>query len=275
LNNPAGGKDLQMIDHAMILHHLQISAAALWIYMTAFYFIALIRKNNSLADVAWGLGFIVLALFNFIRAPEITLRQAVMTALVVIWGARLFFHVTLRNRGKPEDFRYAEMRRRWGRRAMIFGYTHVFMLQGVLLYLIAIPIILINANPAATFGIPEILGVFVWCAGFVFETAADAQLSRFVRLRKNPENPIMTEGLWRFSRHPNYFGEALLWWGIFLLAIRIPWGWAAVVSPLLIGFLLRFVSGVPLLEKKYAENPRFQEYAKRTNVFFPWLKRRK
>jgi steroid 5-alpha reductase family enzyme len=255
----------------MILHHLLISAAALWIYMTAFYAVARIHKNNSLADAAWGPGFVILAFLNLIMASEITLRQAVMTVLVTIWGFRLSFHVYSRNRGKPEDFRYAEMRRKWGRRAPLFSYTHVFLLQGILLFIVAIPIILINANPSASFGITETLGVLVWCAGFAFEAAADAQLSRFVRFRKSPEKPIMTEGLWRFSRHPNYFGEALLWWGVFLLAVRVPGGWTAVTSPLLMGFLLRFVSGVPLLEKKYADNPRFREYAKRTNVFVPWI----
>jgi len=260
-----------MTNHTMPFHQLQISAAALWIYMTAFYFIARIRKNNSLADVAWGMGFVLLAYLNLLRAPEITFRQVVMTVLVTVWGVRLSFHVYSRNRGKPEDFRYAEMRRKWGRRAPLFGYTHVFLLQGALLFIVAIPIILINANPSVSFGIADASGVLVWCAGLAFEAAADTQLSRFVRFRKSPENPIMTEGLWRFSRHPNYFGEALLWWGIFLMAVRVPGGWAAVISPLLIGFLLRFVSGVPLLEKKYADNTRFREYAKRTNVFVPWI----
>ena len=255
----------------MIHHHLLISAAALWIYMTVFYAVARIRKNNSLADVAWGLGFVFLAYLNLILAPEITFRQVAMTVLVTVWGLRLSFHVYSRNLGKPEDFRYVEMRRKWEKRAPLFSYTHVFMLQGVLLLTVAIPIILINANPSASFGFAEASGVLVWCAGFVFEASADSQLSRFVRFRKSPENPIMTDGLWRFSRHPNYFGEALLWWGVFFLAVRVPGGWAGVISPLLIGFLLRFVSGVPLLEKKYAGNPRFQEYTKRTNVFVPWL----
>jgi steroid 5-alpha reductase family enzyme len=258
----------------MLFHHLLISTVALWIYMTAFYFVARIRNNNSLADVAWGLGFVLLAVLNLAIAHEITLRQAVMTVLVTGWGLRLSFHVFSRNRGKPEDFRYAEMRRKWGKRAPLFSYTHVFLLQGVLLFIVAIPLILINTDPSAPFGITEALGVLVWCAGFAVEAAADSQLSRFVRFRKSPENPIMTKGLWRFSRHPNYFGEALLWWGIFLLAVRVPGGWAAAVSPLLIGFLLRFVSGVPLLEKKYRDNPRFREYARMTNAFVPWFQRK-
>jgi steroid 5-alpha reductase family enzyme len=259
----------------MLIKHLIISAAALWIFMTAFFFTARIRRNNGLADVAWGLGFVLLAFINLITAGEVTSRRIVVTLLVAIWGLRLAIHVYSRNRGKPEDFRYAEMRRKWGRRATLFSYTHVFMLQGILLFVIAIPIVLINSGPPVPFGITDALGVFVWCAGFAMEAAADAQLRRFVRFRKSPANPIMTEGLWRYSRHPNYFGEALLWWGIFLMALRAPTGWTGAVSPLLIGFLLRFVSGVPLLEKKYRDNPRFREYAGRTNAFFPWHERRK
>jgi len=259
----------------MLSYHLLISAAALWIYMTAFYFAARIRNDNSLADVAWGLGFVLLAFVNLAAAGAITLRQTAVTLLVTIWGLRLAVHVYSRSRGKPEDFRYAEMRRKWGKRAPLFSYLRVFLLQGVLLYIIAIPVILIHTAPGALFGITDALGIFLWSAGFAVEAAADAQLRRFVRFRKSPENPIMTGGLWRFSRHPNYFGEALLWWGIFLLAVRVPGGWAGVISPLLIGFLLRFVSGVPLLERKYADNPRFREYAARTNAFFPWFEKRK
>jgi steroid 5-alpha reductase family enzyme len=194
-----------------------------------------------------------------------------VTVLTSAWGIRLAAHVASRTRGKPEDFRYAEMRRRWGKRAPLFSYTHVFILQGVLLLIVAYPIVLIHAHPSVPIGITDMLGVLVWCGGFAMEAAADAQLSRFARFRKSPENPILTDGLWRFSRHPNYFGEAVLWWGIFLLTVRVPWGWTGVISPLLIGFLLRFVSGVPLLEKKYADNPWFREYAKRTSVFVPWF----
>jgi steroid 5-alpha reductase family enzyme len=254
----------------MMWNNLLVTAAFLWLYMTVFYLLALFRRNNAVADTAWGLGFVLIAFFNLFLAPAITPRQIAAAALVTVWGVRLAVHVHSRNLGKPEDFRYAEMRRKWGRRAPLFSYTHVFLLQGFLLLVVAFPIVLINADPSAPFGMFGILGVFVWAAGFTFEAAADYQLRRFGRFQKSPENPVMTKGLWRFSRHPNYFGEALLWWGIFLLALPVRYGWAGVLSPLAIGFLLLKVSGVPLLEKKVAADPRYQEYARRTNKFFPW-----
>jgi steroid 5-alpha reductase family enzyme len=253
---------------------LLTTAAILWMFMTAFYFIALIRKNNAVVDYAWGLGFVLVALLNLFLAQAVTLRQIVVTVLVTVWGLRLVLYLYLRNRGKPEDFRYAEMRRKWGGRTPFFSYTHVFLLQGVLLFLIAYPIVLINAYPSSDFGFLDVFGIFIWLAGFTFEAVSDYQLRQFVRYRKNEKNQILREGLWKYSRHPNYFGEALLWWGVFLLALGVHHGWLAILSPLAIGFLLLKVSGVPLLEKKYANNSQFKEYAKRTNKFFPWFPKR-
>jgi steroid 5-alpha reductase family enzyme len=252
-----------------MLTHLAWTGLALFLYMGIFAAFALARRNNGLADTAWGLGFMLVAALNLCLAPAVTARQITVTVLVAIWALRLARHVHARNRGKPEDFRYAEMRRKWGKAAPVKSVTNVFGLQGLLLFVIAWPIVLVNARPRADFGIVEISGVLVWLLGFAMEAVSDRQLAVFIREGKSPENPVMTEGLWKYSRHPNYFGEALLWWGVFLLAARLPGGWTAAVSPLLIGFLLRFVSGVPLLEKKYADLPAYRKYAERTNVFFP------
>jgi steroid 5-alpha reductase family enzyme len=253
----------------------QITAAYLFFYMTAFYLAARRLRNNGLADTAWGLGFVLAAWLNLFLSAPVALPAAAVTVLVTVWGLRLSLHVFSRNRGRPEDFRYAEMRRKWGRHAEWKSWVNVFLMQGALLFVIAWPIVLVNASPARTgFGWVEAMGVAVWTAGFVFEAVADRQLRDFIRRRKTPENPYMTGGLWKFSRHPNYFGEALLWWGIFLLALRSPLGWTGLVSPLLIGFLVRFVSGVPLLEKKHMQDPAYRPYAERTNVFFPWAPKR-
>ncbi len=240
--------------------------------MTAFYLAARRLRNNGLADTAWGLGFVLVAWLNLFLSGSATARSLTVTALVTAWGLRLALHIFARNRGKTEDFRYAEMRRKWGHHAELKSYGNVFLLQGFLLYVIAWPIVL--ANTAAVnegFGVLESLGLAVWITGFVFEAVSDRQLRDFIRKGKTPENPYMTEGLWKYTRHPNYFGEALLWWGVFLLAVRSPLGWTGIVSPFLIGFLVRFVSGVPLLEKKHLQDPRYRPYAERTNVFFPWI----
>jgi steroid 5-alpha reductase family enzyme len=144
------------------------------------------------------------------------------------------------------------------------------MLQGVFLFIIAQPIIFINFSLREDLTVIDFLGICVWCIGFIFEAVGDYQLRAF---KKRPENKgkIMTTGLWKYTRHPNYFGEVIVWWGIFLLALSVKNGWMAVVSPLLISFLILRVSGVTMLEKKYAGNPDFEAYAKRTNAFFPWF----
>ena len=239
--------------------------------MSFFFVIALWRKDNSIADIAWGIGFVFIAVLNLMLAEQIYWRQWIVTGLVVIWGMRLALHIYLRSRGKPEDFRYAEMRKRWGRRAALNSFTHVFMSQGLMLLMIAYPIIMVNANPKPGVTLFDLIGILIWIAGFLFEVIADVQLQNFIRKEKTPENPIMMRGLWKYSRHPNYFGEALVWWGIFFLALSIPSGWLAIFSPVAITFLLVKVSGVPLLEKKYQGNPAYQDYASRTSIFVPWF----
>ncbi|MCI0494991.1 DUF1295 domain-containing protein, partial [candidate division KSB1 bacterium] len=129
----------------------------------------------------------------------------------------------------------------------------------------------VNANPKPGFTFFDLIGILIWIAGFLFEVIADVQLQKFIRKEKTPANPIMTKGLWKYSRHPNYFGEALVWWGIFCIVLSIPNGWVAVFSPIAITFLLLKISGVPLLEKKYQNYPAYQEYASRTSMFIPWF----
>lgn len=240
-------------------------------YMSSFFLIALWRKDNSIADIAWGIGFIVIAVLNLMLAEQVYLRQWIVTGLVSIWGMRLALHIYLRSKGKPEDFRYAEMRKRWGKRASQKSFTNVFMFQGLILFAIAYPMIMVNANPQPGFTLFDLIGILIWTIGFLFEVIADIQLQNFIRTEKTPANPIMMRGLWQYSRHPNYFGEALVWWGIFFVVLSIPNGWLAIFSPVIITFLLVRVSGVPLLEKKYQNNPAYQEYASRTSMFIPWF----
>jgi steroid 5-alpha reductase family enzyme len=239
--------------------------------MSLFYLIALNRKDNSIADIAWGIGFIFIAILNLILAESVYLRQLIVAGLVFIWGIRLGLHIYLRSRGKPEDFRYAEMRRRWGNKASLKSFTHVFMFQGLVLLLIGYPIIMVNAYARPNFAIPDLIGIVIWVVGFAFEFVADIQLQNFIRKEKTLANSVMTEGLWKYSRHPNYFGESLVWWGIFFIVLSIPNGWLAIFSPVMITFFLLKVSGIPLLEKKYQSNPAYQEYARRTSMFIPWF----
>jgi len=245
------------------------AAAAVAAYMTALFVVALVRKDNSVADVGWGGGFIAVALLAFLSEPSWAFRRVLVVGLVVLWGLRLAGHIFLRNRARGEDFRYAAWRARWGKWFVLRSYVQVFLLQGAFLLAISTPVLLAlretGGRPDAWAGV----GTAVWTFGFLFEAAADLQLARF---KRKPENKgrIITTGLWKYSRHPNYFGEAVLWWGIFLIARPVPGGWFGLIGPLTITLLLRFVSGVPMLERKYRGRPDFEDYAGRTNAFVPW-----
>jgi len=255
-----------------------MSAAVIWenavlvlIYMTAWFAISLIYKDNSLADVAWGLGFLIIAVYTLLSAPHFHARSLLTSILILFWATRLSGYIWLRRKKRRgEDFRYAQWRRKWGRFFVLRTYFQVFLLQGMFMLIIALPVMAINSTGnQKALGFIDILGLAVWIAGFIFETAADRQMSRFKKDAAN-RGRILTEGLWKYSRHPNYFGEALMWWGIMMLALPVANGWIMVISPLLMTILLRFVSGVPMLEKKYAGNPEFEAYARRTNAFIPW-----
>lgn len=253
---------------AATLQAYLVAAAAVLGYMTVWYVIALIRKRNDLADTAWGLGFIMIVALAVLGQDPISPRLMLVGVLVLAWGVRLAMHVYSRNRGKAEDYRYAQWRKDWGKWFLIRTYLQVFLLQGVFMLLIAASIVVVGADGGGAIGWLDGLGVAVWLLGFVFESVGDAQLKAFVS-DPTSRGKILDTGLWRYTRHPNYFGEVTQWWGVWLIALSAPHGWVAVVSPLTITLLLLFVSGVPMLEKKMAENPGWAEYAAKTSVFVP------
>ena len=253
-----------------MLHFILYSAIAIFIYMAIVFVLAAVIKNNSIVDVAWGIGFMIVAIFTFFLEKGFTVRQILVTALVFIWGTRLATHISIRNRGRGEDFRYAQWRKEWGRWFILRSFFQIFMLQAVLLLVIAYPVMLVNHSQERRMTCLDVIGAILWLVGFFFESVGDFQLLKF---KQNPENKgkIMSKGLWRYTRHPNYFGEALMWWGIFIIVLSVKNGWTGVISPVLITFLLLRVSGVILLEKKYEGNKEFEEYARRTSAFIPWF----
>lgn len=253
-----------------MIDYLAYAALFVFLYMNIAFLTAMVLKDNSLADVFWGGGFAGTALLTFFLEPGWTERQILVLILVFVWAFRLAFHIALRKRGHGEDKRYAKWRKDWGRWFVPRSYLQVFMLQGLFLLVIAYPIILINLSREKGFLFLDFLGTAVWVAGFFFEAVADFQLKKF---KENPAHrgKIKTDGLWKYSRHPNYFGESCMWWGIFIIALSVDKGWTAVISPVLITFLLLRVSGVVMLEKKYGDNPEFREYAGRTSPFLPWF----
>lgn len=245
-------------------------AFVLWGYMSLWFLISLFRKRNDVADVAWGLGFVLLAWTSFFLSGRSGTRGELVGILVSAWGSRLAWHIHARNRGKAEDYRYMAWRRQWGRWFYARSYAQVYLLQGGLLFLIALPVLIINRSAGRTLGLLDGIGVAVWFGGFVFESAGDAELARFA---KNPLNKgkLLQSGLWQYTRHPNYFGEVAQWWGIWLVALGVPGGWFGIIGPLTITILILKVSGIPMLERKMAENPDFAEYKKRTSMFLPWF----
>jgi len=246
------------------------SAVVVFFYMTLFFIVAQIKKNNSIVDIGWGLGFVVIAIFTLLINGNYNLRSILVTALVFLWGMRLLYHIVKRNVGKPEDFRYAAWRKEWGKWLVPRAFLQVFMLQGVIMLVIAYPIIMNNDSSIGSFGCGEIMGFIIWIIGFIFEVIGDKQLKDFIADKKNSGH-IMKEGLWKYTRHPNYFGEATMWWGIFIITLSSQSGMFGIVSPITITLMLVYVSGVPMLEKHYKDNMEFQEYAKSTRKFLPWF----
>lgn len=245
-----------------------VTAAAILLYMTGWFIAAQVRGRNDIADVAWGLGFILAAGVSLVVAGVYPLRGLLVSGLVLVWGIRLAAHIHSRNRGRGEDKRYRKWREEWGKWFVLRSFLQVFMLQGLFLLLVALPVIFVNQAPAAPLGLLDLLGLAIWLTGFTFETVGDRQLLDFIRDPAN-KGKLMTSGLWRYTRHPNYFGEVTLWWGIWLMTLALPGGWLTIIGPITITFLILQVSGIPMLEKHYEDRADFQEYKRRTSAFFP------
>jgi steroid 5-alpha reductase family enzyme len=251
-----------------VIQILLITAASVIVYMTGWFIAAQIRDRNDIADVAWGSGFILVAVVSLIAGGVYSTRGLLVSGLVLIWGLRLALHIHSRNRGKGEDPRYRKWREEWGRWFVLRSFLQVFMLQGILLLLVAMPVIFANQAPAAPLGWLDLPGLAIWLFGFGFEAVGDWQLLKFIRKPGN-KGKLMTDGLWRYTRHPNYFGEVTLWWGIWLMTLTLPGDWLTIIGPLTITFLILKVSGIPMLEKPYEDRDDFKEYQRRTSAFFP------
>lgn len=235
-------------------------------YMSAIFILAIILKNNSIVDIAWGLGFIIISLNGIINNNP-SVEIIIINSLVWIWGLRLSLHIFIRNSGKREDFRYNNWRKTW-KYFYLRSFLQIFILQGLIMLIIAMPIIKINTIETFKIGIIQVFGIILFFIGFLFESVADYQLLKFKKDKKNTSKIIKT-GLWKYSRHPNYFGETILWWGLAIITINNSENLFVLLSPIFITFLLIFVSGIPMLEKKYKNNEEFIKYAESTPVFIP------
>lgn len=255
------------------LTSLSIVGITVLVYMTFFYLLSMLIKRTDIVDIAWGLGFIVVSITMILLTPEVTTEALIITGLVLLWGIRLAIHIFLRNKDKKEDYRYQNFKERWGKNFWWKSYLNIFLLQGFLMILISIPIIYRFTFPTASIDTLDYVGIAIWIFGFLFESISDYQLSQFIKKKKEgkTDTRFLKSGLWSLSRHPNYFGEVVQWWGIWLICISLdsPITLLTVIGPLTITYFITRVSGVPMLEDKYEGNSEWEEYKKDVPKFFP------
>jgi steroid 5-alpha reductase family enzyme len=259
-----------------LLYLLGLNLLAAVLFMGFVWLLSLPTRKSSLADIFWGPGFVLIAWLSFSLTDGYLGRKLLLVLLTTAWGLRLSLYIAWRNWGQGEDRRYQAWRASRGASFWWVSLFSVFLTQGILLWLISLALQVgqCSLTPAHLTGL-DLLGFLLWCTGFTFEAVADWQLSRF---KADPVNKgkVMNRGLWAYSRHPNYFGESLIWWGLFLIALPTPYGWYGLVSPVLITFLLLKVSGVTLLEKDIVERrPGYREYLETTSAFIPWFPKRR
>jgi len=252
----------------MLTETLLIAVSVIVLFVCALFVLSIIVNRNDIADIAWGIGIFLVALVSFQEGSQ-SLIANILLIMAGLWGLRLSVRILLRNIKKPEDYRYKAWRDSWGRWFYVRSFFQVYLLQGSLMIVVGYSFIHFSVYGAGTsLGFWSLLGIIVWAIGYFFEVVGDYQLNKFI---KNPENKgkIMNLGLWRYSRHPNYFGEVTMWWGIWLIVAPVSLSYLALISPLAITFLILKVSGVPMLEKKFAGDPQFEQYKKETSVFIP------
>lgn len=236
----------------------------LFIVIHFFFFWALKTKNYGVMDIGWGVCFITIALGTI---SSLDLKSFVVFICILLWGVRLSLYLFKRNHGKPEDFRYQELREEWQPHSNRSAYFKVFLFQGVLSFIISLPV-WTSLKFHTSYSLSTlVIGVIVFLFGFLWETWADFTLMKF---KKNKDNQsfVCEDGPWRYSRHPNYFGEITLWWGVFIICFDLNYWWT-IIGPITIHLLILFLSGVPMLEAKMKKNPKYLDYIKTTNSLIP------
>ena len=253
----------------MPLEQLLLSnLAAIALICVVLWLVSLIRRDASIVDIFWGIGFVVVAWLTFTTSAVSELKAVFLALMVTTWGLRLAGYLAWRNIGKDEDYRYAAMRQRHGSRFPIVSLITVFGLQGLLMWVISLPI-QVGIPDAESWNAIATVGLVLWSIGWLFETIGDYQLARFKAQASN-KGRVMSEGLWRYTRHPNYFGDFLVWWGFYLVAAKPDSFWWTIIGPLIMSFLLIRVSGVRLLENSLRDRVAgYKEYVRNTSPFFP------
>lgn len=239
--------------------------------MVILWLISIIITNVSIVDIFWGTGFVLSAIIYFLKSGEANPQKIIVLVLVSLWGLRLSVHLAIRNAGKGEDFRYKQFRKNYGaRRYWWISFFQVFLLQGILMWLISASVLGAMLNSAGNIlNILFIAGLISWVTGFLFEAGGDFQLTRF---RSDPKNKgkVLDKGFWKYTRHPNYFGDSAVWWAYGLFSVASD-NYPAALGSVLMTFLIIRVSGVQLLEKSLGNKPGYDEYIRKTSAFLPWF----
>ncbi len=224
-------------------------------------------NNLNTVDAAWGSGFALVAWLVAIQQPSA--RSLLIAVLVSVWAARITNHLVRRVFSSGEDPRYAELSAKWQGNFWLRAYVTIFLLQGVLVVLISLPVtVAAGGAQLDNLGWLSVLGAAIWAVGFGIEAAADRQLRDFIA-NKPPKGAVMDQGLWKYSRHPNYFGEMVQWWAIGLIALQVSYGWIGLLGPLTLTYLLLFVSGIPMIENRKKNDPPYRRYMQRTSMLIP------
>jgi steroid 5-alpha reductase family enzyme len=246
-----------------------IAATTIAVVMVATWIISLVIKNASIVDIVWGAGFAVTSWVLALTVDGNSGRQILLAVMVGLWGMRLALYLAKRNIGHGEDWRYKAMRKKKGKNFGIISLVTVFGLQGVLMWTVSLPVILGNADDSPGVGPIAVMGIMLWAVGLMFEAVGDYQLARF---KKDPANAtkVMDKGLWSLTRHPNYFGDALLWWGIGIVGAETGSGVFGFIGPIVMTFFLLKISGVPMLERSLSRRREgYADYVARTSGFIP------
>lgn len=251
-----------------MIYQILFSVVFIWIYMSLVYLIAIKKDDLSIIDIAYGPGFVVAGIAQLLFSKGVGVHFLVIFILIALWALRLSLQIGIRKIGKGEDYRYTKMRKDFGSHWKIVSYFKVFLFQGLLILLIESPLFITSLKSQTTLGLLSYIGIILWIWGFFWETVGDIQKYHF---KKAGNKGIIQTGLWKYSRHPNYFGEITMWWSIFLIALEVPYGWLGIISPILITTLLIAFSGIPLLEKKYENDPEFKIYKRKTSALVPWF----
>lgn len=260
----------------MLLINILLYSTLVWLLVTTVFCVAILKRDNSIMDIAYGPIFAIAAIGTLSVSDPVTPLPLLITIAITIWATRLGIRILRKNWGKPEDPRYAAWRTEWMQRGYGYflarSYLQISLLQGLIITIVALPFIMSLTATGPLTTIPVVIGFLLFLFGLGYETTADWQLDRFLaRKRAGTESAVlMTTGLFRYSRRPNYFGESLIWWGLAFTVLAIPYGYIALLSPIVITYIVTHITG-PMLENLFLERypAEYRTYMARTNYFIP------